>query len=137
LVVEQHLRRLALGGGDEGAAIKLDAIARGHAAAGAGHFAVDFDFAAGDALFQRAAGAEPGGGQHLVQAPFDAGGGAAVALQRQDAAWGIALGFCSGAVSAAPVVSVESVGSCAAPASATKSAGRGAWVESAASMAPP
>src|SRR5690606_8407616 len=89
LVVHQHPRRLGQRGGDEAAAVDLDAGAAGDAHAHRGDLAVDLDHAVGDALLQRAPRAEPGLRQHLVQ-PFLQlrlrRGGAIAALQGQPAA---------------------------------------------------
>src|SRR5690606_1961831 len=91
LVVQQHRRWLAQGGGDEGLAVELDAVAAAYRLADLGDFAIDPDQALGDALLEGAAGTEPGLGQHLVQAFLGAGGGVAVGvlrLERQDFACG-------------------------------------------------
>ena len=75
LVVDQHARRVGQGRGDEGLAVQFDAVTTADALADLGGFAIDLDQAIGDALFQRAARAQSGLGQDLVQAFFDLGRG--------------------------------------------------------------
>src|SRR6185312_3976741 len=69
LVVDQHLGVAAVVGGDhELLAVDHHAVARVHAGADGGRAAVEFDLTGLDALFQHAARAEAGVGEHLVQA---------------------------------------------------------------------
>jgi hypothetical protein len=102
LVVDQHARRIDQRARDEGLAVQLDLVAAGDAHAGARDLAVDLDQAVGDALLQRAARAQAGLRQHLVQAFLDArcSGGfrRGLCLQAQRAAGGfvfLAHCFCS------------------------------------------
>src|SRR5690606_22098125 len=74
LVVDQHARRIGQGAGDEDLAVEFDAVAALDAHSGLRDLAVDLDQAVGDALLQRAARAQAGLGQHLVQAFFQAPG---------------------------------------------------------------
>src|SRR5690606_30112368 len=102
LVVDQHARRLGQGRGHEGLAVEFDAVAAADALADLRDLAVDLHQAVGDALLQRAARAEAGLGQHLVQALLDlrGRGGVLAALERELAeglAWGcFSHGYCSG-----------------------------------------
>src|SRR3546814_14209113 len=69
--------------------VDFDAVAADDAHAGLRDLAVDLDQAVGDALLERAARAEAGLGQHLVQAlfpPWVAGGAFCAALQGKLAA---------------------------------------------------
>src|SRR5690606_32433310 len=78
---------------------QFDAVAGAEPAAGGRDFAVHLHFAAGDALFQRAARAQAGLGQDLVQALLGAaaiGGIGLGALERQEAAGFLGHAVCSG-----------------------------------------
>src|SRR5690606_18203050 len=85
LVVHQHARGFDQCAGDELASIEFDLVAAADGHAHLGDFAIDLDQAVGDALLERAARAEPGLREHLVQPLFESGGGAGVsaALQGQ------------------------------------------------------
>src|SRR5690606_30712816 len=72
LVVDEHARRVGQRAGDEHLAVDLDAVSAADAHAGLRELPVDLDQAVGDALLQRAARAQSGLGQHLVQAFFQA-----------------------------------------------------------------
>ena len=117
LVVHQHARGIGQRAGDEGLAVDLDLVAAGHAHAGARGLAVDLDQAVGDALLQRAARAQAGLRQHLVQAFLDARGlggfrGGGLRPQAQRAAGGffllLAHWFCSDDASSASSPSLSS-----------------------------
>src|SRR3546814_1757518 len=72
------------GAGDEHLAVEFDAVAAADAHDGLRDLAVDLDQAVGDALLQRAARAQAGLGQDLVQALFQprgAGGAFCAALK--------------------------------------------------------
>src|SRR5688572_21037083 len=137
LVVDQHARGFGQRAGDERASVDFDLVAAGHAHADLRGVAVDAHQAVGDALFQRAARAEAGLREHLVQALLDAGGVGGLlfggaALEGQLAAFLIAHWVCSDeavsassssvmdAVSSSSASSGECAGSCA-PASGSSS----------------
>src|SRR5690606_23191956 len=106
-----------------GLAVDLDAVAALDRLAGLRDLAVDLHQALGDALHERAARAQAGLGEHLVQALLDLAGVAFAAFRLEGKDFAVvAHCICSGAAVSSPASSWEGVSPASSPASARSAA---------------